>query len=167
MLSNIDSKLPIQSLMTPSPRLLDERTFTGSPLRLARIYRREVHRALAEHDLSDARAPAGAAHRPLGRRHAPGHLAEELGVEGLSLVRILDQLCAAGLVERRDDPKDGRAKTLHLTPEGHALAVVVEDAVQDVRTRLLAEVSAEDLAATVRTFAVFEAALEAVGRQEG
>jgi MarR family transcriptional regulator for hemolysin len=45
--------------------------------------------------------------------------------------------------------------------------VIVEDAVQEVRTRLLARVSDQDLAATVRTFAIFEAALEAANRQEG
>jgi MarR family transcriptional regulator for hemolysin len=144
-----------------TPRLLDERTFTGALLRLARIYRREVNRALAEHDLSDARALPVLHIARSGGGMRQGHLAEELGVEGPSLVRILDQLCAAGLVERRDDPKDGRAKTLHLTPEGDALAVIVEGAVQDLRGRLLAAVSVEDLAATVRTFAAFEAALDA------
>ncbi|MBO9557554.1 MAG: MarR family transcriptional regulator [Caulobacter sp.] len=159
--------------MALTPRLLDERAFTGSLLRLARIYRREVNRVLAEHDLSDARALPVLHIARSGGGMRQGHLAEELGVEGPSLVRILDQLCAAGLVERRDDPKDGRAKTLHLTAEGDALAVVVEDAVQELRTKLLAGISAEDLAATVRTFVAFEAALEAadnpsnVSGQEG
>jgi MarR family transcriptional regulator for hemolysin len=43
--------------------------------------------------------------------------------------------------------------------------VVVEDAVQEVRARMLADVSDEDLAATVRTFAAFEAALDAAAGQ--
>lgn len=68
-------------------------------------------------------------------------MAEELGVEGPSLVRVLDQLCIAGLVERRDDPRDGRAKTLHLTPEGDKLAAVIEDAVREVRAHLLSGIS--------------------------
>jgi MarR family transcriptional regulator for hemolysin len=127
-----------------------------------------VNRALAEHDLSDARALPVLHIARSGGGMRQGHLAEELGVEGPSLVRILDQLCAARLVERRDDPSDGRAKTLHLTAEGEALAVVVENAIQDLRARLLKTVSAEDLAATVRTFAAFEAALEAAASdQEG
>ena len=154
--------------MTPASRLLDERVFTASVLRLARIYRREINRAMTEHGLSDARALPVLHIARSGGGMRQGHLAEELGIEGPSLVRILDQLCAAGLVERRDDPKDGRAKTLHLTPEGDALAVIVEDAVQGLRTKLLAGVSAEDLAATVRTFATFEAALDAAASsQEG
>ncbi|WP_165184524.1 MarR family winged helix-turn-helix transcriptional regulator [Caulobacter soli] len=153
--------------MTLPPRLLDERTFAGSLLRLARIYRREVNRILVEHHLSDARALPVLYIARSGGGMRQGHLAEELGVEGPSLVRVLDQLCAAGLVERRDDPKDGRAKTLHLTPEGDALAVIIEDAIQDLRTRFLADVSTEDLAAAVRVFTVFEAALEAAASASG
>lgn len=146
-------------------RIPAERTFTGAVLRLARIYRREVNRALAEHGLSDARALPVLHIARAGGGMRQGVLAEELGVEGPSLVRVLDQLCAAGLVERRDDPADGRAKTLHLTSDGAALAVIAEDTVQSVRSRLLVGVSDEDLAATLRTFAAFEAALEAANGQ--
>jgi MarR family transcriptional regulator for hemolysin len=96
-----------------------------------------------------------------------GVLAEEIGVEGPSLVRILDQLCQAGLVERRDDPTDTRAKTRHLTTEGKALAAVVEDAVQVVRAQMLANVGDDDLAAAIRTFVAFEAALDAAAGQGG
>jgi MarR family transcriptional regulator for hemolysin len=149
------------------PRTLDERTFTGSLLRLARIYRREVNRALAEHGLSDAKALPVLQIARAGGGMRQGVLAEELGVEGPSLVRILDQLCAANLVERRDDPNDRRAKTLHLTAEGQALAGVVEDAVQVVRTRVLAGVSDVNLATTLRAFAAFEAALEASAPGQG
>ena len=149
------------------PRILDERTFTGSLLRLARIYRREVNRALAEHGLSDAKALPVLHIARAGGGLRQGVLAEELGVEGPSLVRILDQLCAANLVERRDDPNDRRAKTLHLTPEGEALSVVVENAVQGVRTRVLAGVSDVNLATTLRAFTAFEAALEAMSPGQG
>ncbi|MDB5449344.1 MAG: MarR family transcriptional regulator [Phenylobacterium sp.] len=149
------------------PRTVDERTFTGALLRVARIYRREVNRALAEHGLSDARALPVLHIARAGGGIRQGVLAEELGVEGPSLVRILDQLCAAGLVERRDDLKDGRAKTLHLTAEGEGLAAVVEDAVQVLRSRLLAGVSQADLTTTLRTIAAFEAALEAASASAG
>jgi MarR family transcriptional regulator for hemolysin len=149
------------------PRTLDERTFTGSLLRLARIYRREVNRALAEHGLSDAKALPVLQIARAGGGLRQGVLAEELGVEGPSLVRILDQLCAASLVERRDDPNDRRAKTLHLTPEGETLAVVVEDAVQVVRFRVLAGVSDVNLATTLRAFTAFEAALEVSSQGPG
>ncbi|WP_374575493.1 MarR family winged helix-turn-helix transcriptional regulator [Phenylobacterium sp.] len=151
--------------MTSAARSPDlERAFTGLLLRLSRIYRREVNHALAEHGLSDARALPVLHIARAGGGMRQGVLAEELGVEGPSLVRILDQICAAGLVERRDDPTDRRAKTLHLTAIGQELADVVEDAVQDVRTELLAGVEPQDLAAALRVLTAFETALEARGR---
>ena len=149
------------------PRILDERAFAQTLLRLARIYRREVNRALAAHGISDAKAMPVLHIARAGGGMRQGVLAEEVGVEGPSMVRILDQLCQTGLVERRDDPTDKRAKTLHLTAEGQALAKDVEDAVQVVRAQMLAQVSDADLSAALRTFAAFEAALDAAAGQGG
>lgn len=146
-------------------RIANERTFAQSLLRLARVYRREVNRALAAHGISDAKAMPVLHIARAGDGLRQGALAEEIGVEGPSLVRILDQLCQANLVERRDDPTDKRAKTLHLTAEGQALAAVVEDAIQVVRAQMLVGVGDDDLAAAIRTFAAFEAALDLAARQ--
>lgn len=141
-------------------RLLQERKLTGAILRLTRIYRRAVDRTLAAHGLSEARALPVLHIARLGEGVRQGALAEELGIEGPSLVRLLDQLSAAGLVERRDDPRDRRAKTLHLTPEGRALAAVIERTLDDLRGGLLANISNEDLGAALRVLGAFEAALE-------
>ncbi len=143
------------------PRVIHERTFTAALLHLARTYRREANRVLADHGLSDARALPIVHIARAGGGIRQVDLAEELGVEGPSLVRILDQLCAANLVERHDDLKDGRCKTLHLTAEGDAVAAMVEDSIHCLRSQLLAEVSEADLAATLRTFAAFGTALKA------
>lgn len=147
------------------PRTENERAFTAGLLRLTRIYRREIDRALAAHGLSDARALPVLHIARLGDGVRQGVLAEELGVEGPSLVRILDQLCAAGLVERRDDPNDRRARTLHLSAEGRALAAVVEEGVDAFRGGLMGSISDEDLSATLRTLARFETALEAAQKR--
>lgn len=144
-----------------SLRTLDERAFTVGLLRLARTYRREIDKALAGHGLSEARALPVLHIARLGDGVRQGVLAEELGIEGPSLVRILDQLCAAGLVERRDDPTDRRAKTLHLTPEGRSQAAGVEATLDAVRARYLSQISDAELSATLRVLARFEAALEA------
>jgi MarR family transcriptional regulator for hemolysin len=146
-------------------RRSEERALTARLLRLARIYRRETDKALAAHGISDARALPVLHIARLGEGVRQGVLAEELGVEGPSLVRILDQLCAAGLVERRDDPNDGRAKTLHLSDDGRAMAALVEARLDGLRSSLLAQVIDADLAATLRTLSRFEAALEAAHRK--
>lgn len=146
-------------------RSSDERAFTARLLRLARIYRRETDKALAAHGISDARALPVLQIARLGEGVRQGVLAEELGLEGPSLVRILDQLAAAGLVERRDDPNDRRAKTLHLTDEGRAMAALVETRLDDLRSSLLAEIDDADLTGAVRVLARFEAALETAHRK--
>jgi MarR family transcriptional regulator for hemolysin len=141
-------------------RTENARAVTSTLLRLARVYRREVNRSLAAHAISDARAMPVLYIARAGGGMRQGMLAEELGLEGPSLVRLLDQVEAAGLVERRDDPTDRRAKTLHVTAAGQALAETIEAVIEDLRNELLTEVSDEDLAATLRTFTALEASLD-------
>ncbi len=43
-------------------------------------------------------------------------LAEILDLQPITLTRLLDRLCANGLIERRPDPDDRRANRLFLTP---------------------------------------------------
>ncbi|MGZ5828134.1 MAG: MarR family winged helix-turn-helix transcriptional regulator [Xanthobacteraceae bacterium] len=43
-------------------------------------------------------------------------LAEILDLQPISLTRLIDRLCENGLLERRSDPTDRRAKRLFLTP---------------------------------------------------
>jgi MarR family transcriptional regulator for hemolysin len=47
-------------------------------------------------------------------------LAVALGIEGPSLVRLLDGLERRGLIERRADGTDRRARGIHLTADGRA-----------------------------------------------
>jgi len=55
-------------------------------------------------------------------RHPQGlkmrELSRRLMVTGGNVTGLTDKLVAEGLVERRDDPSDGRAYTVLLTPEG-------------------------------------------------
>jgi MarR family transcriptional regulator for hemolysin len=48
-------------------------------------------------------------------------LAEMLDLQPISLTRLLDGLSDGGLVERRPDPTDRRAKRLYLTPSARPL----------------------------------------------
>lgn len=45
-------------------------------------------------------------------------LADCVGIEGATLVRHLDRMCAEGLVERRRDERDRRVTRIVLTPSG-------------------------------------------------
>lgn len=48
-------------------------------------------------------------------------LAEMLDLQPITLTRLVDRLCDNGLIERRADPNDRRAKRLFLTPAAQPL----------------------------------------------
>lgn len=52
---------------------------------------------------------------------APSRLAERLGMTRGAISKLADRLLAKALVARRDDPDDGRAHSLALTPAGRRL----------------------------------------------
>ena len=144
-----------------STRTQDEQALVLLVGQLTRLYRRSINRALAIHGLSDAQAMPVLLISRLGDGLRQGVLADRLGVEGPSLVRQLDQLEASGLVERRADSHDRRAKTLHLTENGRAFADKIEAVLGEQRQRLLASLSDEELAATLVPLRRFEQAISA------
>lgn len=119
--------------------------------RLARIWRRESDQALSDHGLSYATAIPLLVLSRQGENVRQGVLADELGIEGPSLVRLIDLLQAEGLVERREDPSDRRAKTLHLTKAGEAKVEETNRILRRVRASLLRDIAPEDLAMTFET----------------
>jgi DNA-binding MarR family transcriptional regulator len=88
---------------------------------VARAMRREFNAHLQPTGLTLAQARALLyVSRHQGVRQVD--LAELLDIQPMTLARVLDQLAAAGLVERRHDPADRRAFRLHLS---HAAQPVV------------------------------------------
>ncbi|MCP3469272.1 MarR family transcriptional regulator [Bradyrhizobium sp. CCGUVB1N3] len=119
--------------------------------RLGRIWRRESDQALSDHGLSYATAFPLLVLSRQGTSVRQGVLADELGIEGPSLVRLIDLLEAEGLVERREDPTDRRAKTLHLTATGDAKVEEINRVLRRVRASLFKDIGAEELAITFAT----------------
>ena len=133
--------------MAPSPAtIFDEIGFLIR--RIGRLWRREADQALVDHGLSQATALPLVVLSRWGKSARQGVLAEEMGIEGPSLVRLIDLLQAEGLVERREDPTDRRAKMLHLTALGETKAEEVNRVLRRVRAYLLNDISSEDLAVT-------------------
>ncbi len=128
------------------------RSLTFSLGVLQRAYRAAADRTVAHLGVSQA---AGWALLTIGRQGEgarQGVIADLLGIEGPTLIRTLDQLVGAGLVERRDDPADRRAKTLHLTAAGAAIQAGIEDALAGLRAELFQDIPAEDVRACLRVF---------------
>jgi MarR family transcriptional regulator for hemolysin len=88
-------------------------------------------------------------------------LAATLLIEGPSLVRLLDDLESHGLIERREDPTDRRAKTIHLTVEGRAAYRRLKEIAGRFAARTLACVSDEEFQVCVNVLDRIEARLNA------
>ena len=86
-------------------------------------------------------------------------LAEILEIEGPTLVRSLDQLEAMGMVERRTDTGDCRAKTLHLKAAGSTLAKKIRAAIDRRRSGFFANISDADIDTCMRVFASLSRAM--------
>lgn len=136
---------------------------TALPI-LQRSYRAAADRAVGHIGISPAAAWPLVMIGRLGNGVRPGVLADMLAIEGPSLVRQLDQLAEAGLIERREDAVDRRAKTLHLTAAGRRARTRIESAIDGFRNELFEEVDSDDLQACLRVFATLGARLERMAR---
>ncbi|WP_186141856.1 MarR family winged helix-turn-helix transcriptional regulator, partial [Burkholderia gladioli] len=94
----------------------------------------------------------------LGESVRQGTLSEHVGIEGPSLVRLLDQLCAAGLARRDEDPHDRRAKTISLTAAGRSVTTRMEEDLRVLRAQVLKGITRADLEATLRVLDAFNTA---------
>jgi MarR family transcriptional regulator for hemolysin len=124
--------------------------FGGLIAQVARQWRRAVDLHLRPFGLTEAtwlplihlaRAP-----EPMRQKD----LAASLVQDGSSVVRLLDQLEAAGLIERREETGDRRAKTITVTSRGMAIIDRVEAASRDVRAATLAGLSDADIESATR-----------------
>jgi len=134
----------------------------GALLSLAtRQWRRAADQGLQPFDLTEAtwlpliriaRAPA-----PLRQKD----LAALLSLDGSSVVRLLDTLETAGLIRRREEASDRRAKAIFLTAKGRAIANKVEAAARQVRLDALRGLPAKDIETTIRVLTHVCAVLDA------
>lgn len=70
-------------------------------------------------------------------------LAEDLDLQPITLTRLVDRLCDNGLIERRPDPNDRRAKRLYLTPAARPLLDRISVQVEELAETVLAGVDAD------------------------
>jgi MarR family transcriptional regulator for hemolysin len=124
--------------------------FASLVARAGRQWRRAVDRRLQPFGLTEAtwlpliylaRTPA-----PVRQKD----LAASLVLDGSSVVRLLDALEAAGLIERREESGDRRAKIITVTSRGLSIIDQVEAVSKEVRNATLVGLSPEDLATATR-----------------
>jgi len=72
-------------------------------------------------------------------------LAGLVGVDAMTVVRIVDRMESEGLLERRPDPADRRSRCLYLTPRARPLLHEIRHLVDLSRAEVLAGIRGEDL----------------------
>jgi len=68
-------------------------------------------------------------------------LADTLDLQPITLTRLIDRLCDGGLIERRSDPDDRRAKRLYLTPAARPVLDGLTRLGQDIMATVLAGIA--------------------------
>jgi len=157
-----------------SQRETSQMTLTSSLGVIERAYRAVADQAVSHVGVSQAMGWPLVMIGRHGDGLRQGVLADLLHIEGPSLARSMDQLVQAGLVDRREDPADRRAKTLHLTEAGIAAREQIEASLQVLRGEVFAGIPDDDIAAVLRVFAALrerlgippvEVAPPAIGRK--
>lgn len=81
---------------------------------------------------------------------SPSLLAEHFSVQPSAITRVLNRLEVSGYVERRVDPSDGRAQTIHLTERGGAISVAVEQVFIEQMQVAIARIPDDELDGMIR-----------------
>lgn len=114
---------------------------------VARLFWRRLEAAFsrAGHDITSAevRVAMAVVEEPGLRQR---QLAERLHIEPMTLTAHLDRLVAKGLVERRADPLDRRAKQVHPTPAAAPMLETLRAASAEVRVAQVGDLDADEVA---------------------
>lgn len=135
-------------------------------LQLGRLWRQAVDAEIRKDAFPDAGWRALLWLHRAGEELRQKDLAAAMGIEGPSLVRLLDGLSSAGLLRRVADATDRRARRLSLTPEGRAAAVRIEARLRGVEAEWLRDIPGPELAACTALMARLEARLMARREEE-
>ncbi|MES3151957.1 MarR family winged helix-turn-helix transcriptional regulator [Sphingomonas faeni] len=133
-----------------SARARLEASYARTLMPLARLWRQAADRALSDMSVSASTGWALVQVGRLGDDVRQTDLANELDVTQASLVRSIDQMTAAGLVERHRDPDDARVSRIRLTDRGRTLVTTIESKFATLRHAMLDGVSDDDLATALR-----------------
>ncbi|MDY1034652.1 MarR family winged helix-turn-helix transcriptional regulator [Stenotrophomonas sp. CFBP8980] len=146
---------------------LDERTrlqmqLSSGLLQSGRQWQRLADTALGSHGISTACTMPLLMIGRSGGGIRQVTLAQQLGLEGPSLVRLLDKLSASGLVRRECDASDRRANLLWLTEEGQALVSELEQKLIGLRQEVFGELSMDELRAVLKVWQLLSAAVDRI-----
>lgn len=119
---------------------------------MGRLWRTEMHRRLKAVGLSFVQWSALRYLAQDGDAMVQKDLALAVGIEGPTMVGVLDRMVAMGLVERREASHDRRFKTVHLTAKAETLLGRAEAELRVLRQDMLQGIAEADLRTAIRVF---------------
>lgn len=134
------------------------RDLTRDLLLAGRLWRKMARRAASEHGVSEAASSPLLWIARLGENVRQTALADAVGIEGASLVRLLDELQASGLITREPDASDRRANSVNLTEKGREVVTEVNEVLTNLRLEVFADISRKDAETAIKVFKAIEAA---------
>jgi MarR family transcriptional regulator, transcriptional regulator for hemolysin len=114
-----------------------------------RLWRARFTDRMRALDQTDARWTALAAIAAAAEGMTQTKLADRLGIQGPTLVRLLDALEKQGLVARRSAPSDRRANLISIEPKGREILHALNGFAARMRDEFFAAVSDADLQTTL------------------
>jgi DNA-binding MarR family transcriptional regulator len=130
----------------------DRSAFGYTVADITRLFRRVFDRRSAQLGLTRAQWLAlSRLERAQGQTQT--ELAQELDLEPIAVGRVIDRLEAAGFIERRADPDDRRCWRLYLAGKSNEVMADMKQIAGLLREEVLAGVSPEDFATTLRVLA--------------
>jgi DNA-binding MarR family transcriptional regulator len=150
------------------PPAIDQNSFGFLVTDLSRLIRAEMDRRIADAGLGltpgEGRTLAHAARAGMVRQNV---LAEQIGIEAMTLSTYIDRLEAKGLVERVPDPDDRRAKLVRLTETASDTLGGVNAAAASIRKDASAAMDTVDWATLLRLLRQARDSLAGVRAEQG
>lgn len=131
---------------------MKRRQFPFSVARLARRWRKLLDERLKDLGVTQARWSTMVALHRGGEGVTQRELAELMSIENPTLVRLLDNLEAQELIERRPCEQDRRARRLHLTSRGESFIEQLDERAEGLRDQLLEGITQKELETCLDVF---------------
>lgn len=92
-------------------------------------------------------------------------IAQKLDVAKSRVTKIIDGLIKKKLVERIEDPRDGRVKLITLTPEGQRKSKEIGILITDLHQMIMLELLPEERKGVLSSLEMLRASMEAIKKQ--
>ena len=134
--------------------------FCHTLTRVARAYKTSADRLSSQYGLSRATAWPAVLISRMGDDVRPGEIANALGIDPSSVVRIIDQLIDADLMTRKEDPNDRRVRLLSMTENGKRRVEVTQEALFPFRRKLFNRIDPDELKICIKVLAELSEAIK-------